>query len=196
MNENDISRETGVPGSPEELRGVIREVIGEFLQVEKTRTEPAHKAELAEERRRREQLEHRLNDLVQENQRARLRADEAERDAAIRGELQRLGVGKLDLAYRVVKEDIVRNEQGKLIARDAHGEMELRDYLARFVQENPELMPARVSGGSGVTLGLASAGMPPSAVDLDKIRPGMDPEELDRVRREIARIASQSLMGK
>jgi len=32
-------------------------------------------------------------------------------------------------------------------------------------------------------------------LDLDKIRPGMDPEELDRVRKEIARIATQSLRG-
>jgi hypothetical protein len=34
-----------------------------------------------------------------------------------------------------------------------------------------------------------------STVDLDKIKPGMSPEELDRVRQEIARIASQTLAG-
>jgi hypothetical protein len=32
-------------------------------------------------------------------------------------------------------------------------------------------------------------------VDLDKIKPGMSPEELERVRQEIARIASQALSG-
>jgi hypothetical protein len=32
-------------------------------------------------------------------------------------------------------------------------------------------------------------------IDLDKIRPGMDPEELDRIRKEVSRIATQSLRG-
>jgi ribosomal protein L29 len=32
-------------------------------------------------------------------------------------------------------------------------------------------------------------------VDLDRIRPGMNPEELERVRQEIARVASQTLRG-
>ena len=34
-----------------------------------------------------------------------------------------------------------------------------------------------------------------STVDLDKIRPGMSAEELDKVRQEIARIASQTIRG-
>jgi hypothetical protein len=32
-------------------------------------------------------------------------------------------------------------------------------------------------------------------VDIDKIRPGMSSEELERAREEIARIASQALRG-
>jgi hypothetical protein len=32
-------------------------------------------------------------------------------------------------------------------------------------------------------------------VDLDRIRPGMSPEEMERVRQEIARVASQTLRG-
>jgi hypothetical protein len=32
-------------------------------------------------------------------------------------------------------------------------------------------------------------------IDLDKIRPGMSPEDLDRVRLEISRLAGQSLRG-
>ncbi len=38
---------------------------------------------------------------------------------------------------------------------------------------------------------------PPAAgsIDLDKIRPGMSPEELERVRQEILRVASQTLRG-
>jgi hypothetical protein len=32
-------------------------------------------------------------------------------------------------------------------------------------------------------------------LDLEKIRPGMSPEELDKVRHEVSRIASQTLRG-
>jgi hypothetical protein len=32
-------------------------------------------------------------------------------------------------------------------------------------------------------------------VDLDKIRPGMSAEDLDKVRHEIARIANQTIRG-
>jgi hypothetical protein len=178
-----------------ELKSVVREVIGEFLQLEKSKAEPAYKAELADERRKREQLERKLNDLVEENQRSRQRAEEAERGAAIRAELQKLGVTKIDLAFKAVKDEVVRNEQGLLVGRGAAGDADLKDYLQKFVQENPELLPARVSGGSGATLSQRGGGQQQNAsgsgIDIDRIKPGMDPEELDRVRREIARITAQ-----
>ena len=44
-----------------------------------------------------------MNDLVQENTRSRQLAEEAEQSSSIRAELQRLGVAKVDLAYRAVK---------------------------------------------------------------------------------------------
>ncbi len=132
--------------------------------------------ELAEERKLREGLESRVNELT-------AAAQEAERVSAIRGELQKLGVAKVDLAFRAVKEDL----------KQASGE-QVREYLAKFVAENPELMPARILGGSGAMSGKresASGG----GIDLDKIRPGMSAEEMDRVRQEIARVASQTLRG-
>ena len=59
--------------------------------------------------------------------------------------------------------------------------------------ENPELLPARLAGGSGAS---GAQKVPPGGgVDLDKIRPGMSPEEMERVRQEIARVASQALRG-
>jgi hypothetical protein len=70
-----------------ELRSLIRGVIEEFVQAEQVKTEPAYKAELLEERKRREDLEKRVNDLVQENHRSRQIADEAERSSSIRTEL-------------------------------------------------------------------------------------------------------------
>ena len=190
--ENNQNNTAPAAPEPESIRSVIREVIGEVLELQKAKAEPAHRAELAEERRRREQLERRVNELVEENRRARSQAEEAERASAIRAELQRFGVKKVDLAFRAVKDEIVRGEDGRLVARDISGEMGVREYLAKFVQENPELLPARSTGGSGASL--AGVGEPAaSSVDIDKIRPGMDPQEMERVRQEIARIAAQSL---
>jgi hypothetical protein len=178
----------------EDIRGIIQSAIQEFVEAQRSKAEPAYKTELAEERKRREQLEHRLNDLVEENQKSRQRAEEAERGAAIRGELQRLGVAKPDLAFRVVKEDIFRAEDGQLIARTQSGEVGMREYLAKFVSDNPELLPARMVGGSGANTARGANGQA-NVPDMDKIRPGMDPEEMGRVRQEIARIASQQMRG-
>lgn len=126
--------------------------------------------ELAEERRRRETLEKRV--------------EEAERGSAIRTELQKLGVAKIELAYRAVKDEAPR-EAG-----------EMRQFLEKFVGDNPELLPARLAGGSGASGGTRGSGNAVAgAVDIDSIRPGMSAEELDRVRQEIARVASQTLRG-
>ena len=50
-----------------ELRSLIRGVIDEFVQAEQVKAEPAYKAELLDERKRREDLEKRVNELIQEN---------------------------------------------------------------------------------------------------------------------------------
>jgi hypothetical protein len=177
------------------LRGVIRETIEEFIRKEQSKSEPAYQAELLEERKRREQLERRLNELVEENRRSRQQAEEAERNASIRAELQRLGVAKVDLAFKAVREDVLRSEDGRLVAKGAQGEVSLRDYLSQFLNENPEFLPARISGGSGVTTGQKAPGAHSPVADLDRIRPGMSAEEAERVRQEIVRIASQTLKG-
>jgi hypothetical protein len=66
--------------------------------------------------------------------------------------------------------------------------------LKQFVQENPELLPARITGGSGMGSG-SKAGSNTGGFDLDKIRPGMSPEELEKVRQEVSRVAGQALRG-
>jgi hypothetical protein len=177
-----------------ELRSLIRGVIEEFVYAEQVKAEPAYKVELLDERKRREDLEKRVNDLVQENVRSRQMAEEAERSSSIRAELQRLGVAKVDLAYRAVRDDVHRSDDGQLIARDGPEDVPLRDFLKQFVQENPELLPARITGGSGMGPG-SKAVSNTSAFDLDKIRPGMSPEELEKVRQEVSRVASQALRG-
>ena len=187
---------TGAPaeGGPD-IRGIIRDAIDEYARREASRAEPAYKNELADERKRREQLERRVNELVQENSRSRKMAEEAERNSTIRAELQRLGVAKVDLAFKAVKDDVQRTEDGRLVGTSENGAVSLRDYLTHFVTENPEFLPARNLGGSGAMSGTRGAPPASHSVDLDKIKPGMSPEELERVRQEIARIASQALGG-
>ena len=174
-----------------DIRGLVQSVVQEFIKAEHSRSEPAYKTELQDEKRRRETLEQRVNELVAENERARAKAEEAERSSTIRAELQKLGVAKVELAYKAVRDEIIRGDDGRLQAQDG---ADYRDYLHRFVGDNPELLPARLTGGSGATSSQrnASASAP---VDLDKIRPGMSADELERARQEIARVASQTLRG-
>lgn len=177
-----------------ELRSVIRSVIDEFMRAEQVKAEPAYKTELLEERKRREQLEQRVNELAGENKRNKQIAEEAEKQSAIRAELQRLGVAKVELAFRAVRNEVRRKEDGCLVGRADRGDLPLREYLEHFVTENPELLPARIAGGSGMEPAQRTAPAE-RAIELEKIRPGMDPEELDRVRKEISRLAAQSLRG-
>src|SRR5580658_9269343 len=168
-------------GDENDIRAVVQSVMQEFL---------GGQSELVEERKRRESLEQRVNELVTENQKARTAAELADRSSTIRAELQKLGVAKVELAYRAVKDDVYRSEDGRLIAQ---GGADIREYLAQFVNENPELLPARMAGGSGASAGQRAA--EPGGIDLKMIRPGMSEEDKDRVRQEIARVASQTLRG-
>ena len=178
-----------------DVAAIVRQAIEEFTQKETAKNEPAYKAELLEERRRREQLERRLNDLVEENRRSKQIAEEAQTGSAIRAELQRLGVGKVELAFKAVRDDIVRSEDGRLMARGENGETSAKDYLASFVAANSEFLPARISGGSGVTSGQKAPAGGMGSIDLDRIKPGMSRDEMERVRQEIVRLSSQPKTG-
>lgn len=177
------------------VQAVVQQAIEEYMKQDSARREPAYKTELQEERRRREQLEKRVNELVEENKRSRAVAEEAQRSSGIRSELQKLGVAKVDLAYKAVQDAIVRGEDGRLLARGENGEQPAGEFLAAFVQENPEFLPARIAGGSGIT-GTQKSALPANgATDLDRITPSMSKEELDRVRQEILRVVTQTPRG-
>lgn len=183
------------PVNGQDVKEIVRQAIHEFVQSEQRKAEPAYKAELQDERKRRESLESRLNLLVEENKKARSMAEEADRNSQIRSELQRIGISKIDLAFRAVKDDITRSEDGRLFSKGPDAKS-LQDYLAGFVQENPELLPARISGGSGAKAPMRNTPIEASGgIDLDKIKPGMKKEDLEQVRQEIARIAQQAIRG-
>ena len=178
-----------------DVRQIVQQAIEEFLRAQQQKVEPTYKTELLDERKRREALEGRLNQLVEENRTARAAAEEAERHSKIRGELQKLGVAKVELAFRAIKDDIVRAEDGRLVAKGAEAKP-LEEFLNSFVEENPELLPARITGGTGTPSGARdSLHGEPAGIELDRIKAGMSPEDLDRVRQEIARVASRTLRG-
>lgn len=192
IKQSDSAEENSIAG--DQVRDLVRQAIEEFVRAQQKKAEPAYKAELLDERKRRENLETRLNQLVEENRKAKAMAEEADRSAQIRSELQRLGVAKVDLAYKAVKDDIVRTEDGRLQPRGNDGKT-LQEYLSGFVQENPELLPARIAGGSGANAASKTATPAATPLNLDAIKPGMKKEDLDRVREEISRLASQALRG-
>jgi hypothetical protein len=178
-----------------DVQAIVKRAVQEFLEEQQAKSEPAYKTELVEERKRREQLEKRLNEVEEESKRSRHAAEQAERSSAIRAELQRLGVAKVDLAYRAVKDGVFRSEDGRLLAHGEGGEVPLKEYLNSFVSENPEFLPARIAGGSGISAVHKAPREGTEAVDMDGIRPGMSPEEMERARKEILRVASQNLRG-
>jgi hypothetical protein len=177
-----------------DIQAVVQRAIAEFVQQDSVRREPALKAELQEERKRREALEKRLNLMAEENRKTREAAEQAERSAKIRSELQALGVTKIDLAYKAVQDEIQRTEDGRLVARRDQGDVSLREYLAEFVHENPEFLPARISGGTGIASG-PRVSPTQAPVDIEHISPSMTKEAKERVRQEILRVASQNLRG-
>jgi hypothetical protein len=113
---------------PVDVQTIVQQAVDEYMRRDTARREPAYKTELHEEKRRREQLEKRVNELVEENKRSRAVAEEAQRSANIRTELQKLGVTKVDLAYKAVQDGIVRTEDGRLIARGENGEQTVGDF--------------------------------------------------------------------
>ena len=177
-------------GGSDELEPVVRKVISEYMRRASEQEEPALKAKLSEERKRREKLEGMLNGLKEENRQTRQRAEQAERFSRVRDSLRDMGVQKTELAFRLVKDDIFRGEDGELYAESGGGRVPYQEHLASFVSENPEFLPPRISGGSGAT-GASGSDLTSAGFDLGRIRPGMKREELAQAWKEVARLAGQ-----
>lgn len=178
-----------------DIQAIVRQAVQEFVNSDQAKNEPAYKAELQEERRKREALERRLNEMAEQSRRSQKAAEEAERGAAVRAELQRLGVAKIDLAFKAVQDGIQRGPDGRFVARGESGEVPMKEYLTAFVNENPEFLPARIAGGTGMTSTLKAPQAGGEGISIERIRPGMNAEEMQRVREEIVRVASQTLKG-
>ena len=155
-----------------------------------TAVEQSYAAALERERKRRTEVERRLHELADENRRRREEADEQERLNEIRDGLRESGVKKTELAMRVLERDVRRDEDGLLYGEVDGMKTPLNEFLGRFLSDNPEFLPPRIAGGSGVPAGESShlAGGP---VQMDEIRPGMNAEAASRAWKEVARLMGQ-----
>jgi len=72
---NENQPVSGRDVNQQDVKEIVRQAIHEFVQSEQQKAEPAYKAELQDERKRRESLESRLNMLVEENKKARAMAE-------------------------------------------------------------------------------------------------------------------------
>lgn len=173
-----------------DLKLLVRSILEEVSVAQTQKAEPAYKAELDEEKRRRESLEKRFNELMEENRRKSALAESLERETAVKTELQKHGVTKVELAYRALKDDVLREKDGSLYVRSSEGALPVKEFIPKFLDENPELLPARNFGGSGAGSSPRSQQSAPG-IDIDSIRPGMSREDLAKVRLEIARLAKE-----
>ena len=176
-----------------DIQGIVQQALQEFVRQQKTQSEPAYKAELQEERKRREQLERRLNELVEENKRSRQAAAEAERGGRDPGRTAAAGrrQGRPGLQGGAGRD---RPDGGWPAGGRGETRRTRREGVSIGIcSENPEFLPARISGGSGMTSSQKPAPAGGEGIDMEKIRPGMSREEMERVRQEIVRVASQKL---
>ena len=91
-----------------DIQAIVRQAVEEYANAEKTKSEPAYKAELTEERKRREQLERRMNELVAENERSREGRGGGGAQLGGTGGTATAGTTKIDLAFKAVQDGIVR----------------------------------------------------------------------------------------
>ena len=171
----------------------IRKAIGDCMRQSSQVTEPNLRERLEEEQRSRSQLEKQIQELSDESRRARQGAERTDRHSQVQTGLRELGVQKVELAFRLVKDAVYRGDDGELYADLKGAAVPYRKFLKDFVSENPEFLPPRISGGSGAS-GMEGQEIS-GAIDLDKIRPGMSREEMAEAWKEVARLAGQRPQG-
>jgi hypothetical protein len=149
--------------------------------------ERRYREEFEKERRERRQLQQQFEEMQAENRRQRKQADEVERLDLIREGLEARGVAKTKLALRLMKDDVSRDGEGQLCGSYEGSRMALGAYPDRFLADNPEFLPPRITGGSGVS-GRGVRELGASGVDLESIQPGMSREETRAAWKEVARL--------
>jgi hypothetical protein len=96
---------------------------------------------------------------------------------------------RIDAALRIFSPDVKYSEEGNIVG--GSDDTPLKDFVEATIKQHEYLLPPKAVGGAGATAG----GRRAAPVDLNDIKPGMKPEELERVRGELHRIAQESGFG-
>ena len=154
---------------PVNVQTIVQQAVDEYMRQDVARREPAYKTELHEERRRREQLEKRVNELVEENKRSRAVADEAQRSTGIRTELQKLGAP----FKAFVLEDLAPRPLTEL-PREIAEDMETSDVSIFAVKVQRNELKSRMQMTD------ISVGLNISATNITKVVHGLEDDGLVR----------------
>ena len=92
-----------------------------------------------------------------------------------------------DMFFKAIQGDIVRNEDGDLVARTETGDLPVKDYITETAGSmEGYLAPKGNMGGTGATpSGKAGKG----GIDLNSIKPGMDRTQLAEALRQASMLS-------
>lgn len=133
-------------------------------------------------------LEKQVADLKAENDKRAEDLKREKRSSTLTTELGKLGImpDRLKSAMRAVDPDIKFAEDGSLVGED---DTPVTEYLATWIKGNDHFLPPRQVGGAGASGGQRGRGEKPP--QLEDIKPGMKPEDMQRVREQIASLLKQ-----
>lgn len=174
---NAEGKKTEEAGAQAEEPAVDSPLAGELAKLQR---------QLETERKEREKLH---AQLVEKER----RAEETDRYSKIRTLLAESKATKVDLAFKAVKDDIYRGEDGELYAKLKGEDVPAGDYVAGFLKENPEFLPPRIAGGAGSSPNRNASGA--REVQLEDIKPGASPEVLEAARKKVSELVGAMRSG-
>jgi hypothetical protein len=88
-----------------------------------------------------------------------------------------------DLFYKAVNGDIVRNEDGELVAKTDAGDLPVKDYITEMAGNMDGFLAPKGAGGTGATVGGKAT---KNVVSMDDLKPGMSKETEALAFKQIA----------
>ena len=143
---------------------------------------PVLKAQLDTQAKIIDKLNKRLSDTEEREKAAASRAEETERNSAIRAELSKYPIlpEAVDEAFDLFRSRVKRSEDGTLVVGDTTAEAHIKSALEGKLAG---LLRPADKGGAG-----SSAGQRTGKLDLNEIKPGMSKETEAQALAEIARL--------
>ena len=146
-------------------------------------------AELQKRDRELSKLTESVSKLTQERDTERTARMESERVSAIKDAMSTIQF-RDDVAarslFKIVNPDIVRDEDGNIVAKTDKGFLPVDDYVKTTAESLPGLLAAQGRGGSGATPGKTAT----KGYTFDDIKPGNTPEKNAEILRYIQSVAN------